>query len=48
MNLEDMEEFAKLEAAGGHSDLSKCPRIVGNAARFTLEILLDKGAVEIG
>jgi len=46
--LEDMQEFQKLEDAGGHSNLEKCPRIVGNAARFTLEILLDKGAVEIG
>jgi hypothetical protein len=45
--LPDQQEFQKLEAAGGHSDLQKCPRIVGNAARFTLEILLDKGAVEI-
>jgi len=45
--LPDMQEFQKLEDAGGHSNLQKCPRIVGNAARFTLEILLDKGAVEI-
>jgi len=46
--LQDMEEFQKLEDAGGHSDLQKAPRIVGNAARFALEVLLDKGAVEIG
>ena len=46
--LEDPQEFEKLEAAGGHSDLQKAPRIVGNAARWTLEVLLDKEAVEIG
>lgn len=46
--LEDPKEFEKLEAAGGHSDLQKAPRIVGNAARWALEVLLDKGAVEIG
>ncbi len=45
--LPDPQEFQKLEAAGGHSNIEKCPRIVGNAARFTLEILLDKEAVEI-
>jgi hypothetical protein len=46
--LEDMEEFKKLEEAGAHSNPQKCPRIVGNAARWTLEILLDNGSVELG
>jgi len=46
--LEDPQEFQKLEDAGGHSDPQKAPRIVGNAAKWTLEILLDKGAVEAG
>ena len=46
--LEDPQEFEKLEAAGGHSDPQKAPRIVGNAAKWTLEILIEKGAVEIG
>jgi hypothetical protein len=46
--LEDPEEFKKLEEAGAHSNPEKCPRIVGNAARWTIEILLDKGAVELG
>ncbi len=46
--LEDMQEFQKLEDAGGHSDPQKAPRIVGNAARWTLEVLLDKEAVKIG
>jgi hypothetical protein len=43
-----MEEFKKLEEAGAHSNPEKCARIVGNAARWTLEILLDNGAVELG
>ena len=46
--LQDPQEFQKLEDAGGHSDLQKAPRIVGNAARWALEVLLDKGAVQIG
>jgi hypothetical protein len=46
--LEDPQEFQKLEDAGGHSDSQKAPRIVGNAAKWALEVLLDKGAVEIG
>lgn len=46
--LEDRDEFRKFEEAGGHSNPEKCPRIVGNAARWTMEILLDNGAVEVG
>jgi hypothetical protein len=45
--LEDMQEFQKLEEAGGHSDPNKAPRIVGNAAMWTLGVILDKGGVEI-
>lgn len=45
--LEDMDEFNKLEQAGGHSDLSKAPAIVGRAAQWTMEILIEKGAVEV-
>jgi hypothetical protein len=33
------------EQAGAHTDPSKCMSVVGNAARWTMEILLDKGAV---
>lgn len=36
-----MEKFKK---AGGHAD--KCPHVAGNVARWVMEILLDKGAVE--
>jgi C_GCAxxG_C_C family probable redox protein len=46
--LEDMDDFAKLEAAGGHSDPNKAPRIVGTAARWVMEVLLDEGAVQVG
>jgi C_GCAxxG_C_C family probable redox protein len=46
--LQDPDEFTKLVEAGGHSDPTKCARIVGNAAKWVLEILLDKGAVKLG
>ncbi|MGD0920059.1 MAG: C-GCAxxG-C-C family protein [Thermodesulfobacteriota bacterium] len=46
--LEDPDEFKKLDEAGAHSNPEKCPRIVGNAARWTMEILLDNGAVKLG
>ncbi len=43
----DEEEMAKFEKAGGHSDSPKsCCHIVGNASRWVMEMLLDKGAVE--
>ena len=45
--LEDMEEFEKFDEAGGHSNPEKCPRIVGNAAMWTMEILLDNGAIAL-
>ena len=37
-----------LGEAGGHSNPEKCPRVVGNAAKWTMEILLDQGAVYFG
>jgi hypothetical protein len=37
----------KFQEAGGISDPDKCCRVVGNAARWVMEILLDKGAVEL-
>jgi C_GCAxxG_C_C family probable redox protein len=45
--LLDTEELAKFEKAGGHSDPDKCCHVVGTAARWVMEILLDKGAVKI-
>lgn len=35
-------EYAAFEAAGGHRD--KCPSVVGRAARWTAEVLLDEEA----
>ena len=46
--LEDEDEFKKMDEAGGHSYPEKCPRIVGNASQWTLEILLNNGAVTLG
>ena len=43
----DPDEADKLEKAGAHSDPTKCVHIVGNAARWVMEILLDKEAVEV-
>ena len=45
--LPDPDEYKKFMAVGSHSDPTKCPRIVGNAAKWTMEILLDKGVVEL-
>jgi C_GCAxxG_C_C family probable redox protein len=44
-NLQDPADWKAFEEAGGHSDPSKCMNVVGNAARWTLEILLEKGVV---
>ncbi|GAI22847.1 unnamed protein product [marine sediment metagenome] len=41
------DEMEKFEKAGAHSDPKKCCHIVGNAAWWAMEILLDKGAVEL-
>lgn len=38
--LDDTDEFQKLDKAGGHSDPEKCSSIVGNAAKWTTEIIL--------
>jgi C_GCAxxG_C_C family probable redox protein len=38
--LRDKEEFEKFEKAGGHED--KCPVVVGKAARWVAEILLEE------
>lgn len=45
--FEDMDEFKKFEEAGAHTDPQKCVRIVGNAARWVMEILIDRGVVEV-
>jgi len=45
--LNDPDEFRKLEEAGGHTDPQKCVDVVGQAASWAMEILLNKGAVEL-
>ncbi len=45
--IKDEDEFEKFEAAGAHSAPDKCCHIVGNAARWVMEILLDRGAVKL-
>jgi len=44
-NLQDPDDWKAFEEAGGHSDPSKCMSVVGNSARWALEILIQKGIV---
>jgi C_GCAxxG_C_C family probable redox protein len=44
--LNDPDDFRKFEEAGAHTDPRKCVAVVGQAARWALGMLLDKGAVE--
>ncbi len=44
--LPDPDEWQKFLKAGGH-DPTKCMRVAGNASKWTMEILLDKGVVEM-
>jgi hypothetical protein len=46
-NLQDPADWKACEEAGGHNDPSKCMSIVGNAVRWTLEILMGKGVVTL-
>ncbi len=46
-NHQDPADWKAFEEAGGHSDPSKCMSIVGNAARWTLEILMEKGVIKL-
>lgn len=48
----DPDDVLKFDKIGGHADPRKtgkmsCCHLVGNAAKWTLEILLDKGVVEL-
>jgi hypothetical protein len=45
--LLDREELKKFEAQGGHDAPDKCCHVVGNAARWTLEILMEKEVVKV-
>jgi C_GCAxxG_C_C family probable redox protein len=44
-NLQDPVDWQAFMDAGAHSDPAKCMSVVGNAARWTLELLMDKGKV---
>ena len=44
----DPDELQKFNDQGAHNDPTKCRHIVGSAAKMILEILIDKGAVEVG
>lgn len=46
-NLQDPAGWQAFMDAGAHSDPSKCMSVVGNAARWTLEILMDRQAVRL-
>ena len=45
-DFNDPEQHDLFERAGGHSDPSKCTDVVGSCARWTMELLLDTGALE--
>ena len=43
----DPDELEKFEAAGAHSSPDKCSSVVGNAAQWVVEILLDRNVIEL-
>lgn len=46
--LTDPDEAEKYDKAGGHSDPERsCLRIIGDATRWVIEILLDKGVIKL-
>ena len=46
-NLQDPSDWKAFIDAGGHTDPSKCMSVVGNAASWALEVLIDKKAVQL-
>lgn len=44
-NLQDPADWEAFEDAGAHSDPTKCMSVVGNAARWTLETLIEMKVV---
>lgn len=44
-NLQDQADWDAFIAAGGHTDPAKCMSIVGSAARWVLEILIEKKVI---
>lgn len=41
-NLQDESDWEAFMAAGAHTDSTKCMSVVGNGAKWVLEMLLDK------
>jgi C_GCAxxG_C_C family probable redox protein len=46
-NLQDPADWQAFLDAGGHTDPTKCMSVVGNAARWTLETLIENEIVSI-
>ncbi len=46
-NLQDPADWQAFVEAGAHSDPTKCMSVVGNASKWTLEILLDSNIIEL-
>lgn len=46
-NLQEPSEWDAFMAAGAHTDPTKCMRVVGNAARWALETLIEKKAIMV-
>jgi C_GCAxxG_C_C family probable redox protein len=46
-NLQDPADWKAFEEAGAHSDPTKCMSVVGNAARWTLETLIETQVVSL-
>jgi len=44
-NLQDPKDWQAFMDAGAHTDPTKCMSVVGSAAKWTLQILLDIKAV---
>ncbi len=46
-NLQDPADWKAFEEAGAHTDPTKCMSVVGNAARWTLETLIEMQVVTL-
>jgi C_GCAxxG_C_C family probable redox protein len=46
-NLQDPADWQAFLEAGAHTDPTKCMSVVGNAARWTLETLMETGVISI-
>jgi C_GCAxxG_C_C family probable redox protein len=45
-NLQNPEDWKAFEEAGAHTDPTKCISVVANAARWTMEVLIENGVVK--